>query len=1060
MKRSALYLLLALCIGTTVLGFAACAEQEEQPEEGVTVSVQPQNWTMKQYEDVLLEASVTNADGTPAQAQVTWSSSDASVAAVAADGSVIAYRAGEAVITASAGDASDSCSVTVEEATSLPALVVYAQESLPLTVNETFPLEPYVLYEEVIYRDAEFTYSSGDEAVFTVSEEGEIRAVGAGTANLTVQASWRGLEGTALAASLPVTVNEDVQVFVNGEDAQIYSAAVQIAGQQFVNTVQYFATVMENGVEVSSPELEWKSSDTDVATVADGLVTGVSEGTATITASYTSAIGREYTSQAVQVSVTFPVADLQTYHTDLDLSGETVSLDAQAILGSGQSIAAVYDVTNTRTQVANTGKVLEKDDLVTGDRTLEVRGGTYGCLISASVVTKIITTAQELSMFRFTGSEQFDGYYILGSNIDATEYSHSTQSWGGGSYPYGGYGLTGIFDGRGYIIDGITLSNGGLFGAIGTGGIVRNVAFTNAVLFGTGNVTLLAHYACAGSVVDNVFVQVASWNSAGTISALLVQFKNNTTTPAAPITLSNIFVITPAAGAGGTYSALFASASDVGAHLTERSNIYVISPAQLSSTDAVYSGVTQYATVDEYAAAGESHEDSGFNSYWTFDEEYPMFANAPAYVQTYFEYIGNTLSLDAGEIYTLHPSFAASLSGVGDAFASYVTLSGNDLSIALALPEDTTFQVVLSFAGVEDTHTISVTVTAIDKTLTSVETSYDHLHESEAPLTVQIAPEYLTGAQNITVTAGETTQQLALSEGAVAIPSAMLDALPAGRNTVTVETLTHILNYVNIYNVTAIITDAQDLQIFNYRTVNTFNGYYILGNNIDATEYTHFTQGWGSSYGTNGLIGEFDGRGYTIKGISFGPGGLFGAIGYGGIVRNVAFQDVVIDGANSTLLANYACANAVIDNVSVSVANWGAGGNTNMSCLILQLKADQPASAEVKNPVSISNVFIVAPESSAVTSYSRHGVLFSPSQSALWVMFDNVIIVSSYAQAKDASDGAEVTYTGVTQYESETAHREANVDYSQSGFNSYWTLEQGEIPVFTSSIEEQGQESA
>lgn len=1058
MKRKYLCLPAALCVGIAAMGFAACTDNgEKQPTDGsATVSVEPQTWTMKQYEDVRLEAAVTDADGTPSDAQVVWSSSDASVADVSADGSVIAYRPGEAVITATAGESSDDCAVTVEAATSLPALVVGPEDSLPLTVNESYPLDPYILYETVIYRDAELSYSSGDESVFTVSDEGEIKAVGAGTANLTVTASWRGLSGTALAANIPVTVKEDIAVSIAEEGAQIYSAAVQIGDRRFENTVTFTASVSENGNLVSMPKLVWKSSDETIADVdaGTGVVTGISEGTAEITAVYTSAIGAEYSSPSVPVTVSFPVADLsQTRHADLDLSEETIELDAEAILGDGQAVSSVYDVTDERTQIENTGNVLTKSDLIAGDRKLEVRGETYGCVISASVVTKIITSAQDLAMFRFTGSEQFDGYYILGNNIDATEYSHFTQSWGGGSSPYGGYGLTGVFDGRGYVIDGITLTVGGLFGAIGNGGVVRNVGFTNTVLTGTANnVSLLAHYACAGASVDNVFVHVSSWSATGNISALIVQLKDNTSNPAVPISLSNIFVVTPqAGGGGGTYSALFAGSSDVGENLTERSNIYVISPVALSSVAAEYSGVTQFADVESYIDANIDHEGGGYNDYWTFSETFPMFAAAADYAKAYFEEVGTALSLNAGEKWTAHPSFRASVSGIPEGYESYVTLADNVLTVAATLPADIVFQLSLSFAGVSESYEITVSAVAPEKTVTNVETVYDRQHGEEAGLKVQIAEEYLAGGgETVVVSAGERSEEAALSDGAVTISASMLNDLPAGRQTVTVETATHVLHYTNIYNVTKFIREAQDLQVFDYTKVNTFDGYYVLADNISAEGYTHFTQSWGSDYGNNGLLGEFDGRGYTISGIKFGPGGLFGAIGYGGIVRNVGFRDVIIDGANSTLLANYACANAVVDNVYVSVAEWGAGGNTNMSCLILQLKADQPSAAEVKNPVSISNITIVAPESSATTSYSRHGVLFAPSQDASGVSFRNVVIISMQPQSKKSDSGEEVTYAGVTQYADETEHREAGVDYSQSGFNSYWTLAKGEIPVFTS----------
>lgn len=55
------------------------------------------------------------------------------------------------------------------------------------------------------------------------------------------------------------------------------------------NDAQLYATTIPEGETVT-----WTSSDTDVATVADGKVTGVAAGTATITASITVS-GTSYT---------------------------------------------------------------------------------------------------------------------------------------------------------------------------------------------------------------------------------------------------------------------------------------------------------------------------------------------------------------------------------------------------------------------------------------------------------------------------------------------------------------------------------------------------------------------------------------------------------------------------------------------------------------------------------------------------------------------------------------------------------------------------------------------
>lgn len=100
----------------------------------------------------------------------------------------------------------------------------------------------------------------------------------------------------------------------------------------------------------------------------------------------------------------------------------------------------------------------------------------------------------------------------------------------------------------------------------------------------------------------------------------------------------------------------------------------------------------------------------------------------------------------------------------------------------------------------------------------------------------------------------------------------------------------------------------------------TFNGYYIVANDIDATGYTLQRS---NEYGSNsyssaavihtdwcGLQGTFDGNGKIISNLSVGSQqGIFGNVGKKGVIKNVAFTDVKFTGKddNTGLLAGVFC---------------------------------------------------------------------------------------------------------------------------------------------------------
>lgn len=117
--------------------------------------------------------------------------------------------------------------------------------------------------------DAVFTWKSDKESVVKINSKGVATAVGKGTA--TVSAEYAGIK-----ASCTITVEARPVVTLTPTSLQLRKDADY--------TLKVKVTV--DGKTVDKPGIEWSSSNTDIATVNDGLVTAVKAGTATITAEY------------------------------------------------------------------------------------------------------------------------------------------------------------------------------------------------------------------------------------------------------------------------------------------------------------------------------------------------------------------------------------------------------------------------------------------------------------------------------------------------------------------------------------------------------------------------------------------------------------------------------------------------------------------------------------------------------------------------------------------------------------------------------------------------------
>ena len=155
--------------------------------------------TLKATETITLVATVLPENAT--DKSVTWKSSNEAVATVDANGKVTAVAVGETTITATTADGSNlsaSCKVTV-----IPTLaesITLDKIEISLEATETATLIATILPE--LTTDKSVEWSSSNEAIAVVDENGVVTAIAIGEATITATTT----DGTNLSASCKVTV--------------------------------------------------------------------------------------------------------------------------------------------------------------------------------------------------------------------------------------------------------------------------------------------------------------------------------------------------------------------------------------------------------------------------------------------------------------------------------------------------------------------------------------------------------------------------------------------------------------------------------------------------------------------------------------------------------------------------------------------------------------------------------------------------------------------------------------------------------------------------------------
>lgn len=236
---------------------ATCTVTVKAPAQSIQIS--ESTVSLQEDETYQPTATVDPADTTD---EITWSSSDSSIASVDTTGRVTAKKAGTATITVAAGQQSADCVVTVTAKEIKAESISLNKTSMTLTKGNSEKLTANIT---PVNTTSTVSWSSSDTSVATVTNDGVVTATGAGKTDITVAAD-------GVSATCTVTVKVETKAVALTEDY----VQIKVGGIYYL-----VANVTPSD---ATDTLTWSSSDSSVVTVdANGKITGKKEGTAKIT---------------------------------------------------------------------------------------------------------------------------------------------------------------------------------------------------------------------------------------------------------------------------------------------------------------------------------------------------------------------------------------------------------------------------------------------------------------------------------------------------------------------------------------------------------------------------------------------------------------------------------------------------------------------------------------------------------------------------------------------------------------------------------------------------------
>ncbi len=523
MKKTRLWLsvMVAMLLSCLLMAFTACGGNEEKDE--VEIQLNHQTYSLDLHEEIQLVATTKNTE-----AAVTFQSSAPDVAMVDGNGLVKSVKVGKSTITAKVEDKTAVCEITVTNSGTAPVLEV-SLNTLGINKDAEFTVDAAVKYkgaavtETVTYTWAVSQGAQDGLISLTPSADGKsavVKGLEYGETSFDVSTViW----GVPLKQTVSVKVcNTDISFEVSDLEPCEggYSATIAlVATEDYETTSTPAVTVKNKGTAVSDAQITWTSDKEGIVSVEGGVISAVTAGEVVLTGSYDNNYFKLYVT-VIRPEITLSEVTVETIKATLTLA------EGDKIAGTISKVT-IGDETNLYDRT-DAGVIKLKSDLLPKEAsklgegktiTVETEKAVYS--VPANLYTQVIHTKAELADWGTlakaanSNSKIWDGYFVLGNDIDfeGNEYQSFIRWANTETLDCTTAGFKGVFDGKGHIIDDIVIdpnANGGFIGMMFTSsggsesGVLRNVAFTNAVSKGNGGFVVSS----GGGKVSNVYVSL------------------------------------------------------------------------------------------------------------------------------------------------------------------------------------------------------------------------------------------------------------------------------------------------------------------------------------------------------------------------------------------------------------------------------------------------------------------------------------------------------------------------------------------------------------------------
>lgn len=412
--------------GTATLTATLANDSTIYDSTDITVGLHVKSITVPKSELTLLTGSakkdaLLNIEVSPKNAyyqDFIIDSSNPSIVTASPDGTVHAKSPGSAIITIASSDPNYtqtlSCKITVQQGVSR---ITLSENSIELHSGETHTLIPTIIPQDAY--DQSLVWSSSDETIATVTQDGKITPVSSGVAEIRCTA----LDGSEVFGSCSVNVVIPVKQIKLPER----KITLLLGGTEELTQKQLLASVLPENT--SYPTVRWVSSDPSIVTVTeDGVATGINAGTATITAYSTDPDSTDRIFDTCEVSVGTAVQSISISGADNTMSKASyASLSAAVFPEDALNPQVVWTSSNEKViKIDSRGRI---SAIGVGEATITCTAQD-GSNISDNVTIKVIQAVTSLRAVETGNIVLFEGNSsTLHVNVLPEDASNKNLLW-------------------------------------------------------------------------------------------------------------------------------------------------------------------------------------------------------------------------------------------------------------------------------------------------------------------------------------------------------------------------------------------------------------------------------------------------------------------------------------------------------------------------------------------------------------------------------------------------------------------------------------------------------